>query len=591
MSSTSAQLKLCLCALFLVLYGDRISKAIALALLILIDAFIQFCFLVWLLHPKWVLFLSLSVLWYNIKSTPSYTFVYKHIVAKLVALHCSLVSPSLPPTTDTVFRFVSISSSPMERPQSSDCKGKDKVRYAPSLFFSEDDEEAKFPPNACEAPVYSPIFGKYVPWFIARLSEEKQLWIVEKWGDTHTMPKVSVYSPTDVLEQEVDLLCDRFAAMHLGASAQSSAIDQCLDEHTSLSMPVAAYDAVTMETGDSTIVRANVTDSSPVMAITTSPDCSMDVDELSFGDSPFAVLMDVDSVSFGPSPFAILLAEGMEYAPVRMTVVGDSTVMNAPQQYEQTSVVHLLPSESLQGVESAPMGTGVGMMDVSSFDDLPAMAASTPAVESSHLGWPLGWGDSSDVPSTPVVERFAVGSNTSTMFVDEGVVEEEEDTLAVRSTQLSNDGEPSGESNDNNSSDMDDSSDDSMEGEESTTGESTDNNSSDDDDSSDDEEPTTGESTADDNSSDDGQYTGEPSMGESSGNNSSDMDASMDDEEPLMGEPTDNNSLVGQGVPSDASSVVSSATADIPIVDGGDSSSQYDDESSDGESLEILLAS
>ena len=122
--------------------------------------------------------------------------------------------------------------------------------------------------------------------------------------------------PTD----EVDLLCEQFAAMHFGASAQASALVQHQDEPSSLMPAAAVGDAVDMQLSedeadsDSVAYQHNTASSS---AGTPSPDCDVEMEDSIFED-------------FNQIPSA-----AAREVPVAMDIDGDSLSMDNHAQEQR----------------------------------------------------------------------------------------------------------------------------------------------------------------------------------------------------------------------------------------------------------------
>ncbi|KAI9244577.1 hypothetical protein BDA99DRAFT_594354 [Phascolomyces articulosus] len=133
----------------------------------------------------------------------------------------------------------------------------------------------KFPSLEYRAPMVIPGNLPGITHSISMaLREDEVAWLVETGGAV-PRPKVLAHTPT-VRDSQVDLLCEQFAAIHLGASTQASAYVQHQYEPLN-SLSVVADNIVTVDMGDSTTVTASNKD--------------MDVDVLSFDKSPFEVCL------------------------------------------------------------------------------------------------------------------------------------------------------------------------------------------------------------------------------------------------------------------------------------------------------------
>ncbi|KAI9264988.1 hypothetical protein BDA99DRAFT_559084 [Phascolomyces articulosus] len=155
-------------------------------------------------------------------------------------------------------------------------------------------------------------------------TSEKSAWVVET-GDTTAMPKALAYTPT-VQDSTVDLLCEQFAAMHLGAIDADNAVpmvmgDSVITTINALALCLFEFDQQQQQQWQTSIVRSASLESLPKEE-----------------DTP----IDQDDEVMEPT-----LGESMDNNSSSSTMAGDSSV-------SQTAIL----DQSLQNMEANTLTNG-----------------------------------------------------------------------------------------------------------------------------------------------------------------------------------------------------------------------------------------
>ncbi|KAI9256527.1 hypothetical protein BDA99DRAFT_561984 [Phascolomyces articulosus] len=368
---------------------------------------------VWLFHPFYFLLSAFLALVAFISLAPCCNLLRTLIVAVWVQWGWYSVSPSPPPPLGSFVTLavryslpsVELTVASSKQPSHSDFvdyflermrKGYKHYRVEMSCE-SKANLVAHSSVDCCVSKVFPGLPG-LIPWN-AVPANEKSAWVVEGTGDAATMPNALAYTPT-VQDSQVDLLCEQFAAMRLiGASAQAPAYVQHQDELLD-SLSVVEDNVVPVVMGDSIMTTAEAfTRNDAAVEVSSSVGMAMDVDVLSFGNSPFEVClielvqqqqqwqtsivrqssleslpeeedtpMDQDDEAMEPT-----LGESSDSNSTSFTMAGDSSTQalvgssgdsdTTTALALQTAVVCSTSSESLQEVNNTPMDPADEVME------------------------------------------------------------------------------------------------------------------------------------------------------------------------------------------------------------------------------------